>query len=87
MIIIQKQERHLNLVNITLELNQLFGNKPSAKPDFTLHSSKSSDCSTSSSNKKEAQKLVSENKHQSKYCSDDNEFNVVTPKKKKKDCW
>lgn len=69
------------------ELNQLFGNKPSAKPDFTLHSSESSDCSTSSSNKKEAQKLVSENKHQLKYCSDDNEFNVVTPKKKKKDCW
>ena len=68
-------------------------------------------CSTSSSNKKaaqklvsenkhqsaqklvsenkhqSAQKLVSENKHQSKNCSDasgsdDNEFNVVVPKKK-----
>jgi hypothetical protein len=69
------------------ELNQLFGNKPSTKPDFTLHSSESSDCSTSSSNKKAAQKLVSENKHQSKNCSDasgfdDNEFNVVAPKKK-----
>ena len=71
------------------ELNQLFGNKPSTKPDFTLHSSESSDCSTSSSNKKAAQQLVSENKHQSKNCSDasgsdDNEFNVVAPKKKKK---
>ena len=71
------------------ELNQLFGNKPSTKPDFTLHSSESSDCSTSSSNKKAAQKLVSENKHQSKNCSDasgsdDNEFNVVAQKKKKK---
>ena len=81
------------------ELNQLFGNKPSTKPDFTLHSSESSDCSTSSSNKKaaqklvgenkqqSAQKLVSENKHQSKNCSDasgsdDNEFNIVAPKKK-----
>ena len=81
------------------ELNQLFGNKPSTKPNFTLHSSESSDCSTSSSNKKAAQKLVSENKHQSaqkvvsenkhqsKNCSDasgsdDNEFNVVAPKKK-----
>ena len=86
LIIIQKQERHQNFVNIT-ELNQLFGNKPSTKPDFTLHSSESSDCSTSSSNKKAAQKLVSENKHQSKNCSDasgsdDNEFNVVAPKKK-----
>ena len=77
------------------------GNKPSTKPDFTLHSSESSDCSTSSSNKKaaqklvsenkhqSAQKLVSENKHQSKNCSDasgsdDNEFNVVAPKKKQR---
>jgi hypothetical protein len=38
--------------------------KPSTKPDFTLHSSESSDCSTSSSNKKAAQQLVSENKRQ-----------------------